>query len=366
MKSSAYPEAPLISLEKKVQCARIEEIDKSILLPVFSCRHQKVTIYNEYDSIIRHYHVREISLMNLKNRIIKGQLSKHSLSNIDKALDSWFESIRYYNDQPRFQYYRKQHKIVMITLTLSGKQVESDQFYKRELFSRFLDALKYHYHVEHYFIRYESQANGNIHAHLIIDRYVNKEKVESIYNQIQKKLGLLDRYYEIHKHYNAPSVKITGGDDTDKLMDYVMKYVTKKSKYRPIQGRLYGMSDKLKTIDVYKGLQTNEVYEALLKMIDENKCKVYSTEHFTVIDLKEENYMKYFPQSVKDDIRKYYIQNYNYLYMGGIQPYALREQLARKKYTGGHRFTSQKLDDSLMKSNKLHEKLQLDFKFPQS
>jgi hypothetical protein len=85
-------------------------------------------------------------------------------------------------------------KIAFITLTLPSKQIHSDNQIKNECLNQFLIELKKYYHVRNYLWRAEKQKNGNLHFHIIVDKFIPFQELRDRWNRIINKLGYVDRY----------------------------------------------------------------------------------------------------------------------------------------------------------------------------
>ena len=95
-------------------------------------------------------------------------------------------------------------KVNFLTLTLSSKQVHSDQVIKSELLDQFLKEMKKRWDVENYVWKAEKQQNGRIHFHITADNWIPWNEMRNVWNRIQQKLGYVTRYRESrmewHKH----------------------------------------------------------------------------------------------------------------------------------------------------------------------
>ena len=80
-------------------------------------------------------------------------------------------------------------KLSMITITLSSKQSHSDIEIKTGLLNPFLKELNRKFNVKNYIWKAEKQENGNIHFHIIIDKYIKHQEIRSIWNRIQNLPG---------------------------------------------------------------------------------------------------------------------------------------------------------------------------------
>jgi hypothetical protein len=89
-----------------------------------------------------------------------------------------------------------QFKLAFITLTLSSTQVHSDQTIKQDLLNQFLIEMQTILKVDKYFWRAEKQANGNIHFHILCDKFIPWIELRNVWNRIQQKRGYVTRYRE--------------------------------------------------------------------------------------------------------------------------------------------------------------------------
>jgi len=88
------------------------------------------------------------------------------------------------------------YKIAFITLTLPSKQIHSDIEIKKIILNQFLIELKQKYKVSNFVWKAEKQENGNIHFHILIDKYIHWSAIRSIWNRSCNKLGYVDRYQQ--------------------------------------------------------------------------------------------------------------------------------------------------------------------------
>lgn len=99
-------------------------------------------------------------------------------------------------------------RIAFITLTLPSKQKHSDNEIKQKLLNSFLIELKLHYRVKNYVWRAEKQLNGNIHFHIIVDKFVPWSELRDRWNRIVNKLGYVDNYRNEMKKYHKNGFKV--------------------------------------------------------------------------------------------------------------------------------------------------------------
>ena len=93
------------------------------------------------------------------------------------------------------------------TLTLPAKQKHDDNYIKREMFGRFMEAAKNKWKVEHYFWRAEPQKNGNIHFHVLTDKRISWRGIRNVWNYYCKKHGYIDDYRNEQKNWHQGGFK---------------------------------------------------------------------------------------------------------------------------------------------------------------
>lgn len=291
------------------------KLDDRVIIPYFSLYSDRIVVHPKPFMAVTKRKVHQNSLKNLKKQKFTGNLSQTQKSTIKKKLTAWLTSIESYNYNVPNRFTRKEHYPVFITLTLSAKQFHSDQDIKRKLLDLFIKNLKNLYSVKNYFWRAEPQNNGNIHFHLIIDKYVPYVEAKNIWNKIQNKLGYIKKFKEIHNHINPNSVDIRSAASVKNFVNYVLKYALKSEDKRKIEGRVFGMSDSLRELSVYQSELDSYIGDQVIKYSKHNYFEIYKQEYATVIYFKEEFYRTSFFKQLQELSAKYYISMYRKLYI---------------------------------------------------
>lgn len=99
-------------------------------------------------------------------------------------------------------------KLAFVTLTLPSKQIHSDNQIKSECLNQLLIEVKKVYKVRNYIWRAEKQENGNIHFHLVVDKFIPYQELRDRWNRIINKLGYVDRYKEEQIHWHKDGFKV--------------------------------------------------------------------------------------------------------------------------------------------------------------
>jgi hypothetical protein len=259
----------------------------------------------------------EVSLRNLKDNKVKGKLSKPSYLLVRKHLVAWSKAIQAHIHESKLLGVKPRHRLTMITLTLPSAQVHDDKYLKRELFGRYIEDLRRKHGIDYYFVRYESQANGNIHAHLVIDKFIAKNLITDWFIVHLKKLGYIDAFERKHGHCNPPCTHVTVLENTDESIDYLIGYVMKKTDRRAIEGRQYGMSDSLREFEPCSMLVCSEIAAELGKQeLDDDVHKVHE-DYFSVYIFKTAMCAKIRSKWLVHMLNFYYLQLYKRFYECG-------------------------------------------------
>jgi hypothetical protein len=170
-------------------------IEKKVLLKP----HQivEVTTFNKFGSTQS-----EASRENLKacDGVFNGYMSDNTSRYVKRIVENWLTSIELCNDESID--YRNRPYVTFVTLTLPSKQVHHDNKIKNECLDPMLEWLKHSKEktkrngggVEAYLWRAESQKNGNLHFHIIADRWIDHSKIKKQWNKIIERLGYITRY----------------------------------------------------------------------------------------------------------------------------------------------------------------------------
>lgn len=209
-------------------------------------------------------------------------------------------------------------KISFITLTLSSAQIHSDSQIKEELLNHLLVELRKYYNVKNYIWRAEKQQNGNIHFHILCDKFIPWSELRDRWNRIQNKLGYVNRYRDqmrsfhqkgfqvrdaLLKHWplekqvqayksgkatdwNSPnSTDIHSVVKTYRIKAYILKYLTKNEENKNILGRMWGCNMELSQIRGGQVVVDSEIEKEIGIIVDSYPESLYESDHFSSIDI---------------------------------------------------------------------------------
>jgi hypothetical protein len=237
-----------------------------------------------------------LELANQKGQASNGQVKSIWL----KRSIGFCEMVRMQAETQRINKKRMEYYPVFLTLTLPATQEDTDVKIKRDLLNKFLIYGKRKSQFENYIWKAEKQKNGNIHFHLITDKFFNKDALQSQWNGILKSTNYMARFSEKFGHENPPSTHVTKIGTSVRLAEYLSKYVSKSEN---IGGRLMGCSDNLKTINyptlddlmTHPGLDVRNKKICKLHVMNaleqkRNVKKEFKTDWMTNFDLKKNTY----------------------------------------------------------------------------
>jgi len=283
--------------------------------PVAILSHDRVVIYQGCDRGRRRSSRQRDQFAQIRSNTYKGYLARSTRSRIEKVLGTWLTAIKYYRRDLKRQYDPGRAYPVFATLTLPSAQVHSDREITKACMSPFLIRLRREYGVDHYFWRAEAQANGRIHYHMILDRYIPADQFQMLWNLSTNALGYLDRYFEetgsiyppscdlvaVRDHIKDPETgKVRRVDPVKYLLKYALKdprperietesgaiegeMITEQGqKARPIEGRVWGMSDTLRDLQPPRAEATLRMINALEQHAGLGDLRKVQKEHVAI------------------------------------------------------------------------------------
>jgi hypothetical protein len=221
IKKAFVPDAPA-SPKKKIDFSHASKIT---VVPNLSIYPSKIVQYNTYEGLYK----TPLNTENLKQNNPDGTLS-HKASVRIKVAISWLTHLAKWCDVQDLKLKKKfRFKINFITLTLPSPQVKcivlpcgfevpfknykdvwpavnigfgkvkfhmTDKQIKSDFLDQFLTEIRKKYHVKHYVWRAEAQANGNIHFHITLNKFIYCQELRTLWNRILDKSDFIQRYHD--------------------------------------------------------------------------------------------------------------------------------------------------------------------------
>lgn len=255
-----------------------------------------------------------------------GLMSPKAVGKVKKYVSNWVCALNAQAGNSFARLEAQAHRMRFVTLTLPATQQHSDQELKRVFSTWFLVLLKRRFEVENYVWRAETQKTGGLHFHLLIDRPIPALELRRIWNSCLEPYGYINRYRQNQERWHKDGFKVRPelfgqwnreaqlkayrtGRDTDwsnpnttdihalrnvkNVLAYVVKYVSKNSGSRVVEGRLWGCSDGLRDLDRFTltedagllQLLTHEVENETVKLVSGDGWSFYTCDTRTMLEL---------------------------------------------------------------------------------
>jgi hypothetical protein len=254
---------------------------------------------------------REKSNLNLKKRVTNGLISLSASKAISNCI-GWMELFskvkKASNNKTNSKF---NFRLGLVTLTLPCQQFSSDKHIKREMLNAWLVYAKKYFGLTNYVWRAESQANGNIHFHIVVDVFIHYKLLRSSWNRICESKG----YSCVVDGVNDPnSTDIHSLASIRDVVKYMVKYCTKnEAGRRLIDGALWGASDKVRNLGACVISAEGYIRNRINDLAELNEIKVYSSERAFVIMEGARALM-----SKVKSVRKHLLGHYN-VYLSGVK-----------------------------------------------
>lgn len=118
-------------------------------------------------------------------------------------------------------------RLGFITLTLPSIQAHKDSYLNKHLLQPFLRIIKEKYKVNHYVWKAETQGNGNIHWHVIANKFIHYKLIRHHWNILLNKLGYFDQTKFKDSIFEANTTDVHSVYKVKNLAAYLSKYLSK-------------------------------------------------------------------------------------------------------------------------------------------
>ena len=291
-------------------------------------KHQYITGITDTEVVYEH-------LLQSKRKA-DGYLSKTAVRKMSRAIEYLLYLASPKKIQERLSGKIVNFKVAFVTLTLSSKQVHTDKEIREKLLNQFLIEIKKKYKVKNYVWRAEKQKNGNIHFHILVDKFIHYSELRDTWNRIQNKLGYVEAYRrelkEWHKegfrirqeltgkwsadsqykawlnakktdYHNPNSTDIHSLKNIKNVKSYIQKYMSKEAEINSemtkeqieklmVEGRLWGCNQELSSV---RGAITeidNQLSDEILKVTTDKKVHQFHDTYFDIFFISIQEVIK--------------------------------------------------------------------------
>lgn len=179
------------------------------------------------------------------------------------------------------------HQLSFITLTVSSNKNQTLDYSYKNLLKPFLRIMRNKHNLTTYIWKAEVQQRGQIHYHITTPLFIHYQIIKDVWNNIQRKSGLLDEFEKINGHSNPNSTDIHEVKHIKDLASYLVKEFCKS-----IQNNFTDNGKKWDCSNNLNGLNYFETFENTENIIIENnlvgKGKLYLDRHerYEIFDFK--------------------------------------------------------------------------------
>jgi hypothetical protein len=278
-----------------------------------------------------------------QNNLHNGRISPAALKKISKAVSYLTYLVpkrRYFTtaDAKRGSYF-----LTFVTLTLSSNQIHSDHEIKSRIMEPFLNEMRKVYKVNNYIWRAEKQENGNLHFHILADRFIWWNDLRNSWNYFQNRLGYVNRYrdnqkawhregfkfrpelaakWDLKKQYSAYKAGLrtdwNSPNSTDihslrsisQVCAYVTKYITKPGEDQIVSGRLWGCSQDLSGLTGSIEFADGQISSEFDELMQQPDVRTYKSDYYSVVYYSDEILRRIHANEIINSLKKYLQQRF--------------------------------------------------------
>jgi len=199
-----------------------------LITPMLSVHNDELYLYGKREWITEPPPRKQSSLINLQLNYNHNKLSNNAKRKSKRAIKYLLFNAnekKVYNPKFKSSF---SFKVGFITLTLPSEQIHTDQEIKSICLNQFLIEAKKKWCLINYIWKAERQQNGNIHFHILSDKFIPHQELRNVWNRIINKLGYVDKYKEKHHKKNPNSTDIHSLYKIKNIYSYISKYMTKQ------------------------------------------------------------------------------------------------------------------------------------------
>jgi ribosomal protein L28 len=248
-------------------------------------RGKTVLVYQESQTDGRKLQLfRSANMREQQKKVYSGRLTAGAKKRLTKAITLMVQGTRRRWISNPVTKKQSLHHLTFVTLTVSDstKKLDGKTAYK-QLLSGFLQWLRKTKGVNTYIWKAELQKNGQIHYHVTCPDWIHYREIRNKWNDLQKKAGLLDAYFEKKGHYDANSTDVHKVYRIKDVAGYLVKEIAKSCQNeKTLGGKVWDCTCNLSKAKYFDAYMKEETYLFMETAVNENLCTKYSAERFTI------------------------------------------------------------------------------------
>lgn len=252
---------------------------------VLQVRGKKIIEYDRVDYLSYCKSEEQLNLISKQKITYQGEMSPSAQIKMKRIILCWSDAVREFNKSVSSYKSADFKKFVFITLTLPSYQFHSDKELKKNLLAPFMRNLREIHGCDNYIWKAESQENGNLHFHIIVDQFIAKDLIDKYWLNALESMGYLDEFEKKHGHRNPPCCNVQLVKNQVDIEKYIGKYVGKSENYRKIDGAVWKCSKKLSTLRYFEIERDHVIEQNLQKYAIQHEKSFKSTDHCNIYNL---------------------------------------------------------------------------------
>jgi hypothetical protein len=268
-------------------------------IPALSINPDFITMYDRWYDCATGRGRSEASKRNLKNNKRTNDISPNAAKRLNRAV-SWLCQL----SDVKKVYSKKLNKkftfrCSFVTLTLPASQCHSDNIIKSKLLNSFLNHARLYWGVKAYVWRAEKQKNGNIHFHIMWDKFVIYWLIRKVWNRCCEQLGYITLFAARCPGRTPNSTDVHSVRNVKDIRKYIGKYMTKQGEGVTVDGRTWGLSQSLSrlkniVIDCVDDISTEFNY-----LCERMQDKVSKSDYFCTLLCRFDDWRSFQAQKLK-------------------------------------------------------------------
>lgn len=160
-------------------------------------------------------------------------------------------------------------------------------------------------------VREFKKQGGQLHYHMVYDKFILKTELMRYWNHLMKKAGYLDAYFGQYGHYDSPSTRVDKAQNPEQCIYYMEKYMTKALQDNDRledgalddgvdrKGKLWDASRNLKEGKPFRIEMTPEIEANLHQKVHEGTADMKIVEGATLYFAKKGSFLKLMPHKIQ-------------------------------------------------------------------
>jgi hypothetical protein len=269
----------------------------------------KITCSNIIQFSQCHGYVRRVSPESAGRAATSGErpyslFGNGSRKRLRESLSRWTDTVRYAHELLGEKKITPLKRHTFLTLTLPSPQIHCDKIITREALGSLIQKLKRKFYINNYIWKAEIQKNGNIHYHILTDKFIPHLMLRDHWNDCLQLLGYVSEFEKRWGHSAPNSTDIHALRKIRNINAYIGKYMSKSETIRPLCGHTWGRSDGIAELESFTLTETLEVFEWFQLLHDSCEYQELKGERYCLTKFTNGFNVKTLPAGPLEELKK--------------------------------------------------------------